>query len=387
MGLYLNPGNEGFRSIRKKDYVDKSGLIGIVNQTINSAQKLTCISRPRRFGKSFAAQMLSAYYDKSCDSKDLFDDLAISGDPSYRLYLNQFDVIYLDMTNVMEEAGGAENVVPFIRKQLTGELKKAYPMLEISEAFTGTLLKAEELADNRLIVIIDEWDAIFREAREDRKTQEKYVNFLRSLFKSSGTTDRIFSAVYMTGILPIKKYGTQSAMSDFLEFTMIQPGEFGQYVGFTEEEVLQLCQSHDIDFEQMKKWYDGYAFRDVPSVYNPNSVMSALRFREFGSYWSRSGTYDTLSGYIDMDFDGLQQDIIQMLGGAHVAVNTRTFQNDMVTIRSKDDVLTLLVHLGYLAYNGDSQTVRIPNEEIRLEFKDAVASGKRKEKWRPDSLT
>ena len=101
MGNYVNPGNSGFTRIRKNIYIDKTGLIRLVNQTIDTPRCLTCVSRPRRFGKSFAAKMLCAYYDKTCDSSMLFDDLAIAGDPQYLKHRNQYDVIYLDMTEAI----------------------------------------------------------------------------------------------------------------------------------------------------------------------------------------------------------------------------------------------------------------------------------------------
>ena len=379
MGLYLNPGNEGFRAIRKNEYIDKSGLIALVNRTLDSAQKLICVSRPRRFGKSYAAKMLCAYYDKTCVSELLFEDLGIAEDVTYRQYLNQFDVIYLDMTNIVEDAGGVGNAIAHIKKQLTKELRATYPNMDKQDTFTGVLLSAVEMSGNKFIAIIDEWDAVFREAKHDKDIQEQYVDFLRALFKSSGTTDRIFAAAYMTGILPIKKYGTQSAVSDFIEYTMLQPGDFAEFVGFTEKEVEDLCRIHHMDFDMMRRWYDGYSFRNAASVYSPNSVMRSIKFHEYESYWSGSETYESLSEYIEMDFEGLQQDIIQMLGGASIRVNTRKFQNDMVTIRSRDDVLTLLIHLGYLAYNSIDHTARIPNMEIRLEFMDAIGSGHHKD--------
>ncbi len=375
MGLYLNPGNEGFRTILKSEYVDKTGLIALVNHTLDTPGKLTCISRPRRFGKSYAAKMLCAYYDKTCDSAALFRGLAVSEDDSFRSHLNKYDVIYLDMTSVMEAAGDVNGVIEYIKKAIAREFSEAHYISGTEENFFEILLGAVEITGNKLIFIIDEWDAVFREAKENEKLQKAYIDFLRALFKGSGFTDRVFAGAYMTGILPIKKYGTQSAISDFIEYTMLQPGEFTQYVGFEEEEVRILCNRHDMSFEQMKHWYDGYSFRGVSSVYNPNSVINALRFHEFGSYWSQSETFHSLAMYIDMDFEGLQQDIIQMLGGARIAVNVRTFQNDMVSVRSKDEVMTLLVHLGYLAYDREDKTVRIPNEEIRLEFKDAVETG------------
>lgn len=241
MGNYLNPGNSRFESIRNGQYVDKSGLIQLINETIDTAQKLTCISRPRRFGKSFAAQMLCAYYDKTCDSTSLFDDLKIAQDKKYREYLNKYDVIYLDMTSVIG-ATAKDDIISYVVRKVTEELSAAYPGLQIGDALFETLANATALAGNKFVMIIDEWDAPIRETADRPEIQRGYLEFLRSLFKNSGMTSKIFAAVYMTGILPIKKDGSQSAISDFEEYTMVQPGRFAEYVGFTEEEVKESDQ-------------------------------------------------------------------------------------------------------------------------------------------------
>lgn len=379
MGTYLNPGNSGFAEIRNSLYVDKSGLIAQVNESIGTKQKLTCISRPRRFGKSFAAQMLCAYYDKTCDSSLLFDGLEIAVNPafslSYRQHLNRYDVIYLDMTNILGEAG-KESAIPFIRRKVTEELTAAYPGLKADESFSTTLIQAVALTGNKFIVIIDEWDAPIREAPE---IQEQYLEFLRTLFKGSSTTSRIFAAVYMTGILPIKKDGSQSAVSDFKEFSMINPWKFSEYVGFTEKEVRALCNEQNCDFAMMKQWYDGYTLEDVVSVYNPSSVMEAVRYHSFRSYWTETSASKNLMEYISLDFDGLSKTVAELLGGIEVFVDTDGFANDLCTFHNRDDVLTLLIHLGYLAYDSMTKTVHIPNEEIRLEFAKAVRKVNRDE--------
>lgn len=227
-------------------------------------------------------------------------------------------------------------------------------------------------------MIIDEWDALFREAKEDVKVQKEYISFLRSLFKSNWT-DTIFDLVYMTGILPIKKYGTQSALTDFREYTMLAPKKLAKYVGFTEGEVQHLCAQYNMNFLETRRWYDGYYFSRVKSIYSPNSVIEAVKNEEFGNYWTQSETYESLKLYIEMNEDGLKEAIVQMLGGAHVKIDVATFQNDMTNIKSKDDVLTLLVHLGYLAYNIEVKSVYIPNEEVREEFVRAVTKGKHTE--------
>ena len=376
MGNYLNPGNSGFARIRNDVYVDKSGLIGLINQTIDTSRCLTCISRPRRFGKSFAAQMLCAYYGKTCDSAGLFDDLEIASNAEYRDHLNQYDVIYLDMTGVIGEAS-AMDIVPYIQRNVIRELTENYPELKAVEGFAATLSNAAEAAGNKFIMIIDEWDAPIREAIDRPDLQKKYLEVLRSLFKNSGMTSKIFAAAYMTGILPIKKDGSQSAISDFLEYSMIKPRQFGKYVGFTEDEVRKLCQTYGSDVEKMKQWYDGYSFRDLASVYNPNSVMKAIRNDDFDSYWTQTSAAESLMGYISLDFDGLGRTVSELIGGVETKVDTKGFANDLVTFRDRDDVLTLLIHLGYLTYDEITQKVHIPNEEIRLEFARAIRHVKR----------
>lgn len=369
MGTYLNPGNSGFTGILNDQYIDKTGLIALINDTIETPRRLTCISRPRRFGKSFAAQMLCAYYDKTCDSSGLFDGKAISEDKSYRQYLNKYDVIYIDMTDIKPFTDNYSGLAAYLSEKITQELKGNYPELAVSNELPATMGHAVGLTGNKFIMIIDEWDAPIR---ENPAVQQEYLEFLRILFKGSGTTAKIFAAAYMTGILPIKKDGKQSAISDFKEYTMVKPRKFGRYVGFTESEVIGLCERNKIDFQKMKQWYDGYFFQGVGSVYNPNSVMQAVNNDDFDSYWTETSAAEGLLAYISMDYAGLAKKIAQLIGGVEVSADTNGFANDLMTFRGMDDVLTLLVHLGYLAYEETSKTVHIPNEEIRLEFSKAV---------------
>ena len=228
-----------------------------------------------------------------------------------------------------------------------------------------TLADTAEASGMRFIMIIDEWDAPIRENPE---ISREYLQFLRTLFKSSSMTDKIFAAVYMTGILPIKKDGSQSALSDFREYTMLAPGRFAPYIGFEESEVKTLCDRYNMDFSEMQFWYDGYSFINTGSIYNPNSVMECVSRGRFDSYWRQSSVTDNLLHFINLDFDGLQKAVAQLLGGSDVEIDPSFFQNDIHILTSRDDALTLLVHLGYLSFDEDEKTVRIPNEEIRLEF-------------------
>lgn len=378
MGKYLRVGNAGFTSVRKGIYVDKTGLISFINRTLGTKNKLTCISRPRRFGKSFAAQMLCAYYDKSCNSRSLFESLKIAKDPLFETYLNKYDVIYLDITEFTSDAfvkKEMKDVVVRLECKVIDELSASYPDVEKQKDLPNMLYSITEATGNKFIVIIDEWDALFREMQNDVVLQEAYIKLLRGLFKNSGKTDKMIEAAYMTGILPIKKYGTQSAMSDFLEYSMTQPEPLETFVGFTQEEVQDLCRDSSLAFEDIRKWYDGYILGNHTHIYNPQSVLEAIRRKRIGNYWIQSETYESLKLYIELNEDGLKEAIVQMLGGAQIKIDVTTFQNDMTTIKSKDDVLTLLVHLGYLAYEIDSRSVFIPNEEIREEFVRAITAG------------
>lgn len=373
MGKYLNPGNAGFQSILKSEYIDKTGLIDYMNSTLGTKQKLTCVSRPRRFGKSFAAQMLCAYYDKSCDSEDLFRKTKIALKPSYHMHLNQYDVLYLDITWFISTTFDIKNILKKLQKSIIKELKEIYSdaVEEDEEALPIALADINAKSGTKFIIIIDEWDALFREEKDDKALQEEYVQLLRGLFRSS-LTDKMIEAAYMTGILPIKKYGNQSALSDFYEFTMVDPSPLEEYVGFTEEEVRSLCQRSNLNFHEIQHWYDGYILGDGLHVYSPKSVLDAVSRKRFGSYWTQTETYESLKTYITMNFDGLKDAIIAMLGGAAYTIDTKTFQNDMTTFHSKDDVLTMLVHLGYLAYDVSSEQVFIPNQEIKEEFLRAI---------------
>ncbi len=384
MGTYLNPGNAGFLGICKDDYVDKTGLIAFVNETIDKpSKKMLCVSRPRRFGKTIAAKMLCAYYSRDCDSHALFEKLKISKFSSFEKHLNQYNVIYLDITWFISQMTNLDRAVLDIQEWVIQELREEYPGC-IAEN-TATLPKAlAEIYNNtreRFYFIIDEWDALFREAKKNIEIQREYIQLLRGLFKGGTSTDNTIVGAYMTGILPIKKYGTESALTDFSEYTMVEPDMLATYVGFTEKEVQELCEKHQVDFEKMKLWYDGYSFSDTQSVYSPNSVMQAISRKRYRSYWSKTGTYESLKEYISENKDGLKDAIILMLGGMRIEIDTSSFQNDFVNLNSRDDVLTLLVHLGYLAYDDEISEVWIPNLEVMEVFKTAIKNNSWTEIW------
>ena len=283
MGTYLNTGNEGFQEILQSEYVDKTGLAALINKTVGTMEKLTCISRPRRFGKSYAAKMLCAYYDCSCDSHTFFDDKEIAKTEGYLAHLNQYYVVNLDITSFISEAKRDRTSMADVPKVIVNavhkELKNMVPELAVGESLTEDLLHCVEETGRKFVFIIDEWDALIREAKNDAEIQSAYLNLLREWFKNSSFTPKVVAAAYMTGILPIKKDGSQSAISDFIEYPILDPDGFAEYTGFTEGEVRQLCEKYGMNFEDARKWYDGYDFPDVGAIYNPYSVMMAMRKR------------------------------------------------------------------------------------------------------------
>lgn len=374
MGIYVNRGNDSFARARKsRIYVDKTGLIEYTNGVVDTEQCHICNSRPRRFGKSMTAGMLAAYYMKGCDSRELFEGLEIAGKPSFEEHLNQYDVIHLDMAYLLVQNKSAVDTVAFMQKCVIDELRVIYPgiLTDEDQALPFALSKINDAAGARFVIIIDEWDAIFRECETDKQGQQEYVRLLRGLFKGEQSKDFVVLA-YITGILPIKRYNSESALNNFREFTMLNPKGLSEYIGFTEEEVRSLCETYHMDFQETARWYDGYSFRKLKHVYNPNSVVNAMLDGEYDSYWSNTVSYGSLKEYICLNFEGLRDLVIQMFAGARCTVDINTFQNDMTSFKSRDDVLTALIHLGYLAYDADTREAYVPNEEVRAAFERAV---------------
>lgn len=372
MGNYLNPGIESFfKTVNSEIYVDKTGLIKYTNKVINTQQGYLCISRPRRFGKSIAANMLAAYYSCECDAKELFGQFEIAESSDFEKYLNQYDTIFLNMQEFLSQSSTMEEMISLVRKSVLWELLDKYPDYRYfdNKNLTRTMQDIYSKSKIPFVVIIDEWDCIFRETKFNKNEQEQYLDFLRDLLKDKA----YIHLVYMTGILPIKKYGTHSALNMFDEFSMIEPGPLASYVGFTEAEVVELCEKYQMDMEDVKSWYDGYSFTEESSVYNPKSVVNCMRFKKIENYWNQTETFEALQVYIDMNFDSLKDDILSMLAGETVPVNTGSFTNDMTTFRTEDDVLTLLIHLGYLGYDNTNKCVFIPNNEVRAEYINAVS--------------
>jgi len=370
MGIYLNPGNIDFqRSLNSEIYVDKTELIKHTNKVINTEQQNVCVSRPRRFGKSMAANMLVAYYSRGCESKEMFGNYKIAADPSFEKHLNRYNVIHINMVNFMKRKKPVSDSIDYLSQRLLHELKKEFGDVDCFD-WTDLISVLEEIFDAKkipFIFIIDEWDCVFRIFKDQNEDHTEYLNFLRNLLK-----DQSYVALaYMTGILPIKKYGEHSALNMFTEIAMTNAAPLEEFTGFTENEVNDLCNEYEKDYSEIKRWYDGYNV-DGTAIYNPKSVVEAMNRGNIRNYWTSTETFEALEEFICRNDDGLRDTIVRLLAGEKKVIDPSTFTNDMVTFNSQDDVLTLLVHLGYLTFNSETNEVSIPNYEVSEQFASTI---------------
>ena len=378
MGHYLNPGTGLFEiSLRSEIYIDKSRLIEQTNRYIKTQQRYLCVSRPRRFGKSMALDMLAAYYDRMEDTQNIFDKLEICQSQSYDQHLNQYDVLRINMQEFLSASNNVDEMLKLLQTRLIKELKERYTEIVEGDNLVFAMQDIYAKTKYPFVILIDEWDCLFREYQQNQDAQKRYLDFLRLWLK-----DKEYVALaYMTGILPIKKYGSHSALNMFTEYSMTDPGSLAEFFGFTEEEVAKLCEEYGMDFEEARAWYNGYHLlthnknkNKIYAMYSPKSVVEAMMRHKYGTYWNQTETYEALKIYIQMNMDGLKDAIIKMLAGEKVTINTGTFSNDMTTFSSKDDVLTLLVHLGYLNYDNENEMVCIPNKEVSKEYMNAIST-------------
>lgn len=374
MGIYVNPGNAAFRRVQNSDiYIDKTDLIAVTNNRLGKMNSFMCVSRPRRFGKTMAADMLCAYYSKGCDSAELFTGRKAAEEKTFQKHLNRHDLIRIDVQRFLESQRDLDTFIGDIEYRVVAELKKEFPECDEIKPDSRLKVALDQIfvqTGRSFVFVIDEWDCVLRMAKANKEKQKEYLDFLRGLFKGADYVE----LAYMTGILPIKKYGEHSAINIFDEYSMIDSAELSGFFGFTEEEVRKLCKEKEIDYAELAKWYDGYLLGGM-HIYNPKSVVDVAERGKFRSYWTGTETYEALKCYIDLNFDGLKESIVGMLGNGRCKIDAATFQNDMTSFKTKDDVLTLLVHLGYLTFDETKELVYIPNREIEQEFMRAVKVG------------
>lgn len=381
MGIYLNPGNENFVEITNaKIYVDKTLMLNNTNKIMNDSVKYVCISRPRRFGKTVASNMLCAYYSKGCDSRELFSRFKISKEEGYEKNLNAFNVIKLDINSEYRNILNKEQLVFKITDNLRSEFSEQFPSINFSEedSIADCIVKVFSKTGEQFVILMDEYDVLVRENVPDSLFNQ-YLDLLNGLFKSD-TLRPAIALAYLTGILPIVRDKIQSKLNNFDEYTILSAGKLSEYTGFTTEEVLSLCQQFKIDFDECKNWYDGYRLawydgdsRKTIELYNPESVVKTMLNHEFGNYWNKTSSYEVISDRIRQNFAGTKDDVIRMISGESIDVDVGMYKNTVKDFTSKDDIFTYLIHLGYLAYNAQEQQCFIPNKEVRLEWMRAVS--------------
>ena len=374
MGIYLNPGNENFtRDARSKYYVDKTMMIRAVNEIMESENNYICVSRPRRFGKTIAGDMLSAYYSRGCDSRELFQGFKIAEEPDFAEKLNRYNVIKIDMNSEYRNSKNKSRIIDELTEKIKDEMREVFPGVKLLKKYTlaECIIKLYAQKKEVFIIIIDEYDVLVRENVE-KSLFEKYLDFLNGLFKS-GTLRPAITLAYLTGILPIVRDKIQSKLNNFDEYTILSAGCLTEFVGFTDDEVKTLCGKHGMDIEECRRWYDGYRLNEL-EVYNPESVVKSMRNRIYGNYWGKTSTYQVIAEYIRKDFKGIRNDVVRMLSGERVNVDVEMYMNTMTDFINKDDVFTYLIHLGYLAYTMEDETCWIPNREVRLEWFRAIST-------------
>ena len=372
MGTYFNPSNGSFTCDKNsRIYIDKTGLLEYLNRVINTNEKYIAVSHARRFGKSHAAGMIDAYYSRGCDSYELFQDTEIATKDSFQKYLNQYNVIHLDISSFWDTY--KDNIVEKIQEYIVEELKEVYgEQIDDTKMISSILMSVYKITNIPFVIIIDEWDCVIRNSGNEALVH-KYLQFLHSLFKSEESKS-FLALAYITGILPIKKIKDESALNNFDEYTMLKSKPITKYFGFTEEEVKELCTKYDMDFETTKVWYNGYLIDGI-HMYNPNSVSFAMKKQDFDSYWKNTSSFESINTFITMNYEGLKDDVLTMLSGGKVRLNVNTFQNDLSKVASKDDALTALVHLGYLGYDAERKSAYIPNFEVASAFELALQKG------------
>ena len=372
MGIYLNPGYENFREATKADiYVDKTMLIDVTNRFIDTGSKYICISRPRRFGKTIAGNMLAAYYSRGCDSGKLFAPFKIASADGYEEKRNRYNVIKIDMNSEYQSVLRKENMLTELTTEILDEMKAAFPQVHFRDrdSLSRAILRVYAATGETFILLVDEYDVLVRE-QADPKLFDEYLSFLNGLFKSD-TLRPAISLAYLTGILPVVRDKIQSKLNNFREYTILDAMEMSEFVGFTGEEVETLCGQYDVDYEECRRWYDGYQMNGY-EVYNPESVVMSMQRREFGSYWGKTSSYEVISDRIRQNFEGTKDAVIQMLAGESSDVNVTSYLNTMDSFTDRDDIFTYLIHIGYLAYDRKEKTCRIPNGEVRQEWINAL---------------
>ena len=382
MGTYLNSITPYtlYKSESLSPYfVDKTLMLRELFPYVSAGNRHICITRPRRFGKTIMANMISSFFQKASDSCDVFDSLAISQVDDYRRYKNQYNVIRIDFSKMPRNCDSYTQYIERIEALLIEDVKEAFPQVKINEAdAVGDILESVFVqCGEKFIFVLDEWDFIFHRDFINEIDKEKYVAFLSNLLK-----DRPYVVLsYMTGILPIAKYSSGSELNMFAEFTMVNSPMFGEYFGFTDDEVDDLYRRYIVECDRQHKeksvtrkglrdWYNGYYTKSGERVYNPRSVVFALQFNNLANYWTSSGPYDEIYYYIRNNISDVRDDLALMISGESVTAKIQEYAATSMNLSTRDEIYSAMVVYGFLSYlNGK---VCIPNRELMEKFDELL---------------
>lgn len=382
MGTYLNSITPYtlYKSESLSPYfVDKTLMLRELFPYVSAGNRHICITRPRRFGKTIMANMISSFFQKASDSSDVFDSLTISQVDDYRKYKNQYNVIRIDFSKMPRNCDSYTQYIERIEALLIDDVKEAYPQVKINEADAiGDILESVFVqCGEKFIFVLDEWDFIFHRDFINEIDKEKYVAFLSNLLK-----DRPYVVLsYMTGILPIAKYSSGSELNMFAEFTMVNSPMFGEYFGFTDDEVDDLYRRYIVECDRQHKeksvtrkglrdWYNGYYTKSGERVYNPRSVVFALQFNNLANYWTSSGPYDEIYYYIRNNISDVRDDLALMISGESVTAKIQEYAATSMNLSTRDEIYSAMVVYGFLSYlNGK---VCIPNRELMEKFDELL---------------
>ena len=372
----VNPNNEGFkRNLNNNIYVDKTLLIEKLNSFIEDDNNRICVSRPRRFGKTMATQLLTAYYSCGCDSRELFINTKLSNVEGWDKYLNKFNVIKIDVQGLYGIAQRSNiDLTNKIQEAVNSDLLIQFPNikdLDINKSLSDNIITIYNETNTKFVMILDEYDVLIRDKRKN-DVLDNYLRLLNTLFKGE-TISEAFALVYLTGIFPLVKDKSQSWLYNFYESSITKPGELSKYFGFTEDEVQDLCIRYNMDYNKCKNWYDGYKVGEEESIYNPCSIERAMNNHSFEDYWSGTGSYLSISNCLQQNIEGVYEDVTTLVRDNNkVFVDTSHFQNSIVNLNSKYEIFTFLIHIGYLSYNESESVCYIPNNEIRKDWISAL---------------
>lgn len=351
-------------------YVDKTKMISIFNNIMDEYEhRYVCVTRPRRFGKSLNALMLASYYTKNLDMHETFEPLNIHNCKSYENHLNKHNVIYISFNTKNVQFKTYEEYRDYFIEGLIEDMQELCPEVNPKDPLSTIFDEVYTKLDTKFIFIIDEWDYIFNNDMYTKDDRKNFLEFLEGLLK-----DRAYvQLAYMTGILPIAKYSSGSSLNMFMEYDALGDSLYGDYFGFLEEEVEELCKKQTaVSMDELREWYDGYYTDDGKHIYNPRSVVYALTNGKCKSYWTNTGKMNELAEYINIEVDGLKQAVLDMLAGNPIETVLNGYDAESRDIINSDNLaLSAMTILGFLSYY-DYQ-LKIPNRELMMEFREMVA--------------